>query len=126
MKRGRFDDNSVDVFPFTPVVVPEDEREATLRLLAEQPDGDELAVMLGLVEAPPRTEVPKPKRVGHQYERKLWCDIHHVAREPLPWNANATRCIMCFREKSRKRYYERVEKPVPATVRQYKRKATDV
>lgn len=126
MRKRTFDDNSTDVFPFTPVVIKDWERAAVMRMLAGQPDGEDLAIMLGLADAPPKAEPVKPKRVGHQYERKLWCDIHNIAREPLPWNENATRCIVCFREKSRKRYYEKVDKPMPDTKRVYARKVNDV
>lgn len=101
----------------------EDEREATLRLLATQPDGDVLAVMLGLVDPAP---VVDPERKERPYLRKMWCDIHHVARVPLPWNPTGTRCMACYREKSRKRYYKETERPVPDKVRQYNRKAKDV
>lgn len=102
----------------------DDEREATLRLLVTQPDGDALAVVLGLVEAPvvPKQDAPKP----FHSNRKAWCDIHNIAREPLPWDDRGTRCMMCFRDKSRRRYYKEIGKPVPVKVRVYKRKATDV
>lgn len=119
-----YDDNSVDVFPFTPVVISEDEREAMFRLLATQPDGNELAIVLGLVAAPP---VPKPvPNVGFRFERKDWCDIHNIARESFKWNPNATRCPTCFREKARERYYKTKGKPMPEKVREYNRKADDV
>lgn len=103
----------------------EDERAATLRLLAGEPDGDFLAAMLGLVEVVPEpVVVVKPKIVTKR--KKLWCDIHHIAREPIPSDLSRTRCIMCFRENSRKRYYKETKRPVPDKVRVYNRKATDV
>lgn len=121
---SRAGDDLAEVFSFLLPVIREDEREATLRLLEGLPDRDDLAMMLGLIDTPPKVEAPvvKVKRVSKS--KKVWCEIHGIAREPIPSEPNRTRCIECYKARSLARYYATLGRVQPEKVRQYtKRKA---
>lgn len=122
---SRTGDDLAEVFSFLLPTIRDDEREATLRLLSGQPDGHDLAVMLGLVEPAPKPEpepMVKPKRAATN--KKTWCEKHQIAREPIPSEPNRTRCIECYKARSLARYYATLGRIQPDTVRAYtKRKA---
>lgn len=89
-------DSTLLVFPFSGLNIAEDEREATLRLVMRQPDGDMLAEMLGLVGE------PEPlKRKGGEFngnERKEWCTKHAIPRVQKGKDARRTVCRRCATE----------------------------
>lgn len=55
-----------------------------MRMLNKQPDGNDLAVMLGLAEAPKPETVPKD-----------WCQRHYIPRHRD--RAGRNRCMKCER-----------------------------
>ena len=89
-------DTTLLVFPFSGLSIAEDAREATLRLIMRQPDGDMLAEMLGL------TGEPEPlKRGSETYrssERKEWCMKHAIPRVQKGKNERRTVCRKCATE----------------------------
>lgn len=93
MRKGTFDDNSVDVFPFVEPTIEEQQREAVMRLVMQQPDGIELAYVLGLIESE-----PKPKPVPTVGVRKDWCEKHGTERVPRSRGTTRTVCRMCARD----------------------------
>lgn len=69
----------------------EEQKAAVLRLLAGQPDGEQLAYVLGLIGDEPKVKVPFT-------QVKSWCDIHNMERLPRSRGTNRTVCRMCARE----------------------------
>lgn len=70
--------------------------DGILARLMREPDGRDLAVMLGIIE-----DEPVAKRVANG--RKDWCDVHNIPRTLRTGNGNRTVCRPCEREMEQKR-----------------------
>lgn len=128
MTRRKEESNILPVFPFLIQSNSETERDAALRVIANQPDSALLGAILGLIEPtedkPEAT--PKPRVIPRTaFKAKLWCDEHNMARQYKNGESGETVCLQCRKDKSLRRYYAKINKPMPETVRHYVRKGEE-